>query len=225
MNPDSDPVVDPLAGVPAPDVDAMAIPLDKNGDPYLETIDDKVVAKLGSAEVDSGTGLPTGSTVLTLPPGYYPGGINISSSGTKIVLTGGDDAVYAFGGGTKGKNGLVLTGGTFVAIGVMCYVTGDPDGSHPAAGEIDYGTIDIGGNAIVQLSSRGDEMIPPDIEGEMGIALWQDRDNPEYGKIIGNGNIDIDGTIYCGYNAMEVGGTADQTGSQLIAGLSICTAA
>jgi len=61
-------------------------------------------------------------------------------------------------------------------------------------------------------------MTPPEKEGEMGIAIWQDRSNPKYGKIIGTSGSSITGTIYCGYNAMEVGGTAEQMGNQLIAG-------
>lgn len=208
VNPDSPSVPDPLAAVVAPDIDTMTIPLDRNGKPYLYTITDSVVADAG------------GTLILT--PGYYPYGINLANQGI-VELTGGADAVYAFGGGDKQNKatGLVLSGGTLrtrEGEGAMVYVTGDPDGSHPQTDVTYYGKIDIGGNAIVQLMSRGDAMTPPNTEGELGIAIWQDRSNPSYGKIIGTSGSAIKGTIYCGYNAMEVGGTASQMGNQLISG-------
>jgi hypothetical protein len=116
---------------------------------------------------------------------------------------------------------MILSGGTLrtrQGEGTMVCVTGDPDCSHPQTDVIYYGKIDIGGNATVQLVSRGDVMTPPDKEGEMGIAIWQDRSNAAYGRIIGTSGSSVKGTIYCGYNAMEVGGTASQMGNQLISG-------
>jgi len=214
INPYSDPVIDPLLGLVPPNVDGMSIPI-------AGVIDDTYVKLHGVAEVDPITGLPTGVKVLTLSPGYYPGGISITNGGTKVVLSGGADAIYAVGGDNDGKSGLVATGGTLIADGAMIYVTGDLDGSHPSTGVVEWGKIDIGGNATVELTSRGDAMEPPDgpqIEGEIGISIWQDRSNPTYGSIIGTSSIDIIGTIYCGYNPMEVGGTSDHTGTQLIAG-------
>ncbi len=204
INPKQDPIPDPLAGVPAPNVGSMT-------EWFPNVIDDEYVASHGEPEVDPITGEPTGLTVLTLSPGYYPGGIDVNSTSTKIVLTGGtDDAVFAFAGGNDGKSGLVMTGGTLVADGAMLYVTGGDT--------VEWGKIEIHGSSAANIISRGDAQSPPIIDGEMGIAIWQDRNNPTYGKIIGNGNIDVVGTIYCGYNPMEIGGTSDQMGNQLIVG-------
>jgi Flp pilus assembly protein TadG len=208
VNPERDPIADPLAGVPAPDVDSMTTP-------FSNVINDSYVSSHGVAEVDPVTGEPTGVRVLTLSPGYYPGGINLSADPTssKIILTGGTDAVYAFGGGSDGKSGLVMTGGTLIGDGVMIYVTGDGN-----EGPVQWGKIEIHGNTDVQITSRGDAQSPPSVNGEIGIAIWQDRNNPTYGKIVGGGNMSIVGTIYCGYNPMEIGGDSDQMGNQLIAG-------
>jgi len=211
INPYSDPVPDPLAGLVPPNVDGMSIPI-------ANVINDPYVATHGVAELDPVTGLPTGLKILTLTPGYYPGGIRITNGGTRVVLTGGANAIYALGGGSDGKSGLVSNGGSLIANGAMLYVTGDLDGSHPSGGVVQWGKIDIGGNAPIDITSRGDAMDPPVIDGEMGVAIWQDRDNPTYGSIIGTSSTEIAGTIYCGYNPMDVGGTSDSMGNQLIAG-------
>jgi hypothetical protein len=70
-------------------------------------------------------------------------------------------------------------------------------------------------NNVVGL---GDAGYMPNLSGEDGIALWQDRDNPLMATILGTAGSFIKGVIYCGYNAMEVGRNADQMGTQLIVG-------
>jgi hypothetical protein len=211
VNPYSDPIIDPLLGLVPPDVGAMSIPI-------AEVIDSDYVRNHGVAEVNPDTGLLTGLSVLTLSPGYYPGGIRITDPGTKVVLSGGADAIYAVGGGDDGTSGLVSNGGSLIADGVMIYVTGDPDANDIRTGAVEWAKIDIGGNAPIEITSRGDAMDPPQIEGEIGVAIWQDRSNPTWGEISGTSSIDIIGTVYCGYNPMTVGGTSDHTGTQLIAG-------
>jgi len=212
VNPYVDPVPDPLAGLTPPNVDGMIIPIS-------EEINDSYVAANGEDELDAEGNL-TGVKVLTLSPGYYPSGINITNGGTRVILSGGADAIYALGGGSNKnkKSGLISNGGSLIANGVMIYVIGDLDGSHPETGIVEWGKIDIGGNAPIEITSRGDAMEPPQIDGEIGVAIWQDRDNPTYGTIAGSSSISIDGTIYCGYNPMKISGTPNQCGSQLIAG-------
>jgi Flp pilus assembly protein TadG len=196
---------DPLAGVPEPNIVNMPIPLDDANQPYLYTITDSVVAAAGGT--------------LTLKPGYYPYGIDLRNQGN-IVLTGG---IYAFGGGTKRNQptGLIVNGGSLCTAprqGAMIYVTGDPSGSRQPPGAIVYGKIDISAGATVAICSRGDAMDPPQKEGEMGIAIWQDRNDLNYGRMLGNSASSITGAVYCGYNAMEVGGASTHMGNQLIAG-------
>jgi hypothetical protein len=129
------------------------------------------------------------------------------------------DAIYAFGGGTDGHSGIVLGGtSSLTAEGVMLYVTGDPDNSR-GLGVIQYGKVDIAGTSYVQITSRGDAHLPGmSIEGEEGIAIWQDRANHNYAKVAGTNESAIKGTLYFGYCAVELGGTPEQSGNQIIAG-------
>jgi hypothetical protein len=99
----------------------------------------------------------------------------------------------------------------------MVYVTGDPDGSKTGV-PTPYGEIRLRGNPQFQLTSRGDAGYLPNLSGEDGIALWQDRDNERIATILGTPGSFIKGVIYCGYNPMEVGGNATQMGTQLIVG-------
>ncbi len=209
VNPYSPPVPDPLADAEPPNIDTMPLGL-VNGTPYTGVINDQLVN-------DYGTALPSGEKQLTLTPGYYPGGINIT--GANLVLTGGVDAIYALGGGTNGKSGLVVGGGgSLIAEGVMLYISGDPDNSR-GLGVVQYGKVDLAGNAYVQITSRGDAHLPGmSIDGEEGIAIWQDRANDNYAKVAGTSDSAIKGTLYFGYNAVELGGSLNQSGNQIIAG-------
>ncbi len=208
VNPESPRIEDPFgvrgANLTAPSIAAMPIGSDTTGKTYGY---DPLTGK--SPTITGGT--------LTLNPGYYPGGIQMS--GGSITLNPG---VYAFGGADVKKNpsnqpGLVLTGGSITGNGVMLYITGDRDGSKTGV-PTEYGRIELAGNALIQLTSRGDALTPPQIEGEMGIIIWQDCYNPTYAKIAGTSGSYLKGTIYCGYNAVEIVGTGGQTGNQVIAG-------
>jgi Flp pilus assembly protein TadG len=209
VNPYSPPVLDPLADEVPPNVDTMPLGL-VNGAPYTGVITDQLVN-------DYGATLPSGEKQLTLAPGYYPGGINIT--GANLLLTGGVDAIYAFGGGTNGKSGLVVGGGgSLIAEGVMLYISGDPDNSR-GLGVIQYGKVDLAGTAYVQITSRGDAHLPGmGIDGAEGIAIWQDRANDNYAKVAGTSDSAVKGTLYFGYNAVELGGSLSQSGNQVIAG-------
>lgn len=202
VNTGADEVLDPLADLPAPAFGPATIPLDGSGSPYTYTIKDATVAAAGGE--------------LTLQPGYYPGGISVSKDASRIVLTGGADAIYVFGGGNDGKSGLVMSGGTLVGNGVMIYVSGDPTGT--TTGTVtQYGKVDVGGGAILDVQSRGDAKYLPSLNGADGMAIWQDRDNHSYAKIIGTSDSIISGTLYFPENATEVGGNAQQMGNQLLA--------
>jgi hypothetical protein len=215
VNPQSPRIDDPFgdhgADITAPNIATMPIGTDTNGKSYGY---DEATGKFPT--IEGGT--------LTLYPGYYPGGIQMSNG--SITLKAG---VYAFGGGEVKNNpsnqpGLALTGGSIVCekvngvpVGVMLYITGDRDGSKTGV-PTEYGRIELGGQAFVELTSRGDAMTPRQIEGEMGIIIWQDCYNPTYGKIEGTSGSYLKGTIYCGYNGLDIGGNGGQTGNQVIAG-------
>jgi hypothetical protein len=207
VNVGADPVYDPLEGLVAPPFGPATIPLDAGGSPYTYTITDKTVSDAGGE--------------LILQPGYYPGGISVSKGASRVVLTGGPDAIYVFGGGapdTKGygKYGLVMSGGTLVGNGVMIYVSGDPYGTETGT-KTGWGKIDVGGGAILDVQSRGDANYLHSLNGADGMAIWQDRRNDSYAKIIGTSDSIISGTLYFPANATEVGGNAQQMGNQLLA--------
>jgi hypothetical protein len=202
VNTGADPVYDPLAGLVAPPFGAGTIPLDSSGSPYTYTITDATVAAAGGE--------------LILQPGYYPGGISVSKDASRIVLSPGADAIYVFGGAADGKSGLVMTGGTLVGQGVMIYLSGDPTGAATGTAT-QYAKIDVGGKAIVDVQSRGDAKYLPSLNAANGMAIWQDRDNHNYAKIIGTSASNIAGTLYFPACATEVGGNANQMGNQLLA--------
>jgi hypothetical protein len=224
VNPGSPRLGDPLGDLIPPDISTMPPGTDAMGKKYY-TYDDPATVEIEETTCETITGGP-----LTLNPGYYPGGMYLK--GGEIRLNPG---VYAFGGintDVKGQpSGLVVTGGELLGDeeeGVLLYITGDPDGSKTHGMIVDYGRIDLGGSGAIEIISRGaaqdlplnDDADPEhDIQlREMHIAIWQDRANPSYGKIIGTSAMEILGTIYCGYNAMELGGSSGQTGNQVIAG-------
>ena len=220
VNPDSDYLDDPLGDIDAPLI--TTINTDKNGNPYTYTITGETIFNLGEDLIDPVSGAKT--KVLTLDPGWYPGGINLNQ-GTwddpvtgetyqlKLVLTGGVDAIYALGGGTNGNSGLALSGGaSLVGHGVMLYITGGPGTG------VAYGKVDISGNAYIEISPRGDLMPERVVDGELGISIWQDRNNNTPAKLIGTSDFNLSGTLYFPSNHTEIGGTSEQFGNQLITG-------
>ena len=146
-------------------------------------------------------------------PGYYSGGFDFT--GGNIVLKPG---VYVLGGGTDGGGGLNIRGNTnFNAQGVMFYIT--------EGGQVDLaGTGEI---TIWELKYNADSSYffdptfsyPPgvDFTSFNGMAIYQDRNNPTPARIIGTSLMDIKGTIYFPENHLDLGGTGDGIGTQMIA--------
>ncbi len=142
---------------------------------------------------------------FVLSPGYYSGGINITSAPYPVYFKPG---IYILDGeiGTNvnAKGGLKLTGGTINASdGVMFYILG--------------GSVDIGGNANLTAT----ELVPWEDDGTTlpyeGMLIYQDPDNCTPARIIGTSNFDLVGTIYFPFNHVEIGGEGYAVGSQLIA--------
>jgi hypothetical protein len=62
-------------------------------------------------------------------------------------------------------------------------------------------------------------MDPPQIDGEIGVAIWQDPENPNDATFNGTGDFSITGTIYFPDPIhLDIEGTPDQAGNQIIAG-------
>ena len=163
--------------------------------------------------------LDTISTTCKLAPGYYPGGISVTSSGVTITLDPSLDPsvppVYFFGGASKKnvKSGLYMTGGNLIGHGVTLYITKDfvrPTGQ--------YGEVNLQGNGIIDLTSPGEEMDPNMITGELGIAIWQDPSNPQPATFNGTADMSVIGTLYFPTARVDIEGTPGQMGNQIIAG-------
>ena len=168
INPNSPAIPDPLAGLPPPPY----------GLPDLGTIDN-----------NTGSG--------TYPPGYYSGGIHITSSVVDIVLQPGIYVVDAIGGG--GDSGLYVHGGTLTALEVMFYVIGE-------------GEVNLAGNAVITITPSSDENDP-----YWGISIFQARDNTNPATIIGSNTMLLEGTYYFPVAPLEIGGTGIALGNQMIA--------
>lgn len=223
--PDEDRMEDPLIELDPPPF--LPIPSDKNGKPYTYTIDNQTIKTGGNPVTDA-----SGKILyyeLRLQPGYYPGGINVTQGGHRIVLTGGQDAIYEFGGGTDSRSGVVINNAALVEDvsvgdvppndhrGVMLYITGDPTGS--LTGTVtQYGQVNIGGNAEILITPRGDWTDPKVLSGELGVSIWQDRSNPNQAIITGTSDFLLKGTLYFGYNHLTVAGDSVSCGNQILAG-------
>lgn len=210
-----DPLPDPLANVTAPVVSAMPVWYP------TETITDATVARDGY----SPEGQP-GLKVLELKPGYYPGGISISGSGSgfqsELRFVRGssvETSIFALGGGPDGTSGLILKGGAnMVGQGVMLYLTGAGGTTY----NVKYGSLEINGHGYIEISPPGDFFYDQDdprrINGLAGISIWQDRDNHKPATLAGTADYNLSGTLYMGYNPVIVSGDVSKGGNQLLAG-------
>lgn len=139
----------------------------------------------------------------TLAPGYYPGGISIST-GTVTFAPG----IYVV------DNGLKVTGGNVTAEGVMFYIAS--------------GSLDLGGNGILHFSGPGAEGItaPTDpLQASLwsyyeDVTIFQSRTNPDSpAKIVGGSSFNIGGILYFPKNHLSLSGTSSnpfRPGDQLI---------
>lgn len=170
IHPDSSPVEDPLLFLPAPTWD---------------TADN-----LGSV---------TGSPTITISPGYYAGGIDVTG-GHLTMLPG----IYILGGaGIRIRGNAGLT-----AEGVMLYL-------------ISPGCFDLAGTGDLVLSPPDPDIHTfPGAATYEGVTVFQARDNFTPANLTGTSGViwDLEGTYYFPAAQVDIGGTSDiQCGNQLIA--------
>jgi len=122
-------------------------------------------------------------------PGYYSGGLRLSSSSDTVVL---DPGVYILDG-----EGLHITGGNIIAEGVMFYVVGDGD-------------VRLSGNGMTRIT-------PPESGVYEGVSIFQARDNTNTATIVGGSNMDLQGTYYFPSATLNLGGGGTSLGNQMIA--------
>jgi len=139
----------------------------------------------------------------SLEPGYYSGGISIST-GTVTFAEG----IYVV------ENGLKVTGGNVTAEGVMFYIAS--------------GSLDLGGNGTLLFSGPGAEgtTAPADpVQATLwdyyqDVTIFQSRTNPDSpAKIVGGSSFNIGGILYFPKNHLSLSGTSSnpfRPGDQLI---------
>jgi hypothetical protein len=158
-------------------------------DPLLNLPAPQQGADLGAVRV-------AGKENVTISPGYYSGGITLTSNGSVTLLPG----IYILGG-----LGISVTGnGSVHASGVMLYITGT-------------GQVNLTGNGVTVMS-------PPNptvntfagADTYEGITVFQARANARPGIIAGNGNMSIDGVLYAPAALLTLTGNGDTIGSQVI---------
>ncbi len=233
--------VDPTTGVPLKDGGAYIPATDSTG----ATFDVTAGVPIGSDTIRDFGQVIAGRNTVTVTPGYYPGGFKQTSSGTDLKTVKMLPGAYAVGGGAKpsDRSGMVLNGGALDAQGVMIYVT---NSKLDATGN--WGRVDISGRyEYIKLTEY--QYLPGDPTsyqnydyqnyGKAGMAIFQDRRNPEDAVIIGGAdNMAMDGTLYFHCTGqldgmavpippalpkpgtweviVEVGGSSGQTGIQMI---------
>jgi hypothetical protein len=169
-------VSDPLAGLPAPVPGAPMNPQQIN---------------------------PTGSTLTTYNPGYYPKGLDLQE-GDKVFLNPG---VYIIenGSSNKSKPAFAINGhAELTGYGVIFYIK--------------FGSVVHNGTSAVHLT-------PPDSGVYKGIQFFQARTNTQTAQFNGTGlftgtGADVHsgaGTMYFPAASIEVGGTGDMYVDSVIA--------
>ncbi|MGB2937918.1 MAG: hypothetical protein WBD05_06940, partial [Phycisphaerae bacterium] len=149
---------------------------------------------------DSGTISVTGGETVNLEPGFYSGGI--SANNGVVTLAPG---IYILDG-----EGLNITGNTiFTAEGVMFYITGTGTSC-----------LDLTGTGDIRITPPDPDLYiytDPQVNAYEGVSIFQDRTNTNDARIIGTSLLDLEGTLYFPKAHIELGGTGDGFGNQLIA--------
>jgi Flp pilus assembly protein TadG len=124
---------------------------------------------------------------MTLQPGYYPSGINLSSPSGTITLQPG---VYYINGGFGDSSGANIVGN-----GVMIYNASQ--------------TFSITGSGNVTLS-------PMTSGPYAGITIYHNPNSNSDVSVTGNGSLNITGTIYAANSKLTVTGNGSTIGSRSI---------
>jgi hypothetical protein len=168
INSGQTPTPDPLAYLPEPDPSTMTI---QSHNPTHAS----------------------GPTTLTVSPGVYKGGIQVTGQASLVMQPG----IYYMDGGGFSFSGL----GSLTANGVMIV-------NAPKSNSDD---ISITGNGTINFS-------PPTTGTYAGISLWQVRSATNTITVNGNGGSTMSGTFYTAGGTLSVtgNGTNDVIGSQYI---------
>ncbi|MCH8852060.1 MAG: hypothetical protein IID41_05345 [Planctomycetes bacterium] len=153
--------------------------------------------KMCSTDADCPGGDCVLSDTVTLDPGYYSGGIRITSSNTAVTLNPGVYVLDNVDGGPP--SGLYVNGGDLTANEVMFFVKGE-------------GVVFLAGNGAVEITPSSDLN---DIY--WGISIFQARDNDNDAIIEGTSDMNLEGTYYFPAALLIIRGNSVALGNQVIA--------
>ncbi len=149
------------------------------------------ITRMSQAATDPLASIPEPDT-STMPVRNYP-------KGTTSIQPG-----YYPNGLPSGSN-LTLAPGVYA-------INGDLTQNVTANGVMFYlinGTMDFAGNGAITIT-------PPTSGTYQGISIWQARANTSSCTFTGNSQLNIQGTIYMPSGSLQLKGTADSFGNQLI---------
>jgi hypothetical protein len=173
-----------------PDAYADADIMSDMGEDYVEP---DPYAGLPDAVYDTTSDLGMIAAAGTYSPGYYSGGLQVSTGG--VTLLPGNYYLDSVGQSAS----MSMTGGTLTGEGVTLHIVGDANKG-----------VDIRGNVIIDMSA-------PTSGDYAGIGIFQKR-NPGYNCAVscsgvpisefnGGGEINIDGAVYMPHNKLDLRGT------------------
>lgn len=205
-------IPDPLAGLPAPTMPALAlapINIDNPATPPPSNCPSTLMAPATCQFSASYAG-----THWRLYPGTYPGGLKLLA-GTFYLEPG---IYYIAGGGiAAGGSGVVLesvaTGTTTAGGGILIYNTSDPVPGAPCSGAACGGPITLDGStAVITLDPYGSDPYK-------GMVVYQDRTLNATITLNGSAsNLSVTGTVYAPLALVKVNGSSSTaTNTQIIA--------
>jgi hypothetical protein len=183
VNPYEPRVDDPLLALNPPFIPG-GVATHSSGHQFVGTVDEDTIGLLGETSLDN-----PNLKILTLTPGYYPGGINLSSGSwrsdeiigytpnpdpnlpdipiykvydVELRLNRGgsvEDSLYALGGGPDGQSGLIIKGNANL---YGEFVTLYITGAHNGYDNVQYAVLDVGGNGYVEISPPGNFFLGDD---------------------------------------------------------------
>jgi len=153
----------------------------------------------GAIQVDSSSSSAisaTGNVMITAAETNVVG--NASTTGNTVINMA--PGIYILGGA-----GISLTGNSILnAQGVMLYVTGT-------------GSVDLTGNGLVTLTPPNPSVNNfPGATTYAGVSIFQDRADKTADSLTGNGNLNIQGTVYLNAATLTLTGNSNTLGNQVI---------
>jgi hypothetical protein len=163
----------------APEADPLA---QVNAPPVPDTVRSSSTLKITSS--------------VTLQPGLYIGGIQISGQANVVLAPG---IYYLQGGGFSVSGQATVTDN---GMGVLLYNA--PAKSSDGINFTGQGDVSLTGLTAAQLAGLG--LSAPQYAGLQGLAIFQDRNSTATLSLSGQGNVNITGTIYAAAATIKVTG-------------------